>query len=144
MEENSQDIVSKLKYEDEIKKLNYNFDGFSEQERVAYRWVHSDINDKRNFVPRPLLMPNYSIKDATDWSISIFNTEENAIKRLQELNKIKPKIYKKLGSCIAEGNIRIRHGICDIPATSGHFNLMEYKGVDITPEFRIITILYNE
>lgn len=144
MEENSQDIVSKLKYEDEIKKLNYNFDGFSEQERIAYRWVHSNINDERNFLPRPKIKENYPIKHFTDWGISMFDAKENATKRLQELTKDKPAMYKKLGSCIAEGNVKRTHGICDIPATSGHFNLMEYKGVNITPEFRIITILYNE
>lgn len=143
MEENSQDIVSKLKYEDEIKKLNYNFDGFSEQERIAYRWVHSDINDKRNFVPRPLLMSNYSIKDATDWGISLFNTEENAEKKLKDFLKVKPNIYKALGSCIAEGNLKKTHGVCDKPVSSGHFNLIEYKEVNLIPDFKIIKIVCN-
>ncbi len=39
--------------------------------------------------------------------------------------------------------LRKMHGICDIPARNGHFNLMEYKGVELRPEFEIIKIVCN-
>lgn len=143
MEENSKDILSKLKYENEIKKLNYNFDAFKEQEKIAYRWVHSNINDRRNFLPRPRIKEDYPISDFTDWSISLFDTEENAIKKLKGYLKVKPNLYKVLGSCIAEGFINPHLGICDKPVITGHFNLMEYKKVDLTPFFKIKTTVYN-
>lgn len=143
MQGNTEDIVTKLKYEEEIKKLAYDFENFSEQERIAYRWVHQNIDDPRNFIPRPCIKKNYEVKDFTDWGISLFNTEENAIKRLQNYTQDKPMLYKVLGSCIAKGNLKKMHGICDIPAKSGHFNLMEYKEVNLRPEFEIIKIVCN-
>ncbi|MCR9011975.1 hypothetical protein [Gabonibacter chumensis] len=143
MKENNKDIVSKLKYEEEIKKLNYNFDAFKEQEKIAYRWVHQNITDQRNFLPRPLLKKDYKVQQATDWGISMFNTEENAIRRLNECINNKPMLYKVLGSCIAEGNLHPIHGICDKPAINGHFNLMEYKKANLTSDFQIKKVIYN-
>lgn len=135
----------KLKYEAQINKYNFDFKEFIEQERDAFRWVFSDINDSRNFKPVYILNSQLEsieeakgINDCTGYSLSFFNTVENAKKRFETITKDKPLLYKKLGTHVAQGSIVKQDGISNRINRFGHFEHFEYENVVFDNKFEII------
>lgn len=122
-----------LKYQEKIRDCN--LEGFSERERIAYRWVSENISDQNNFIPRALhRMPTH----CTDWALSFFVTAEQAKTRLNTLCNGRPLIYKALGTHIGKGILEHQDGISDNENELGHFNHFEYEGIDLTPKFQIV------
>jgi hypothetical protein len=109
----------------------------------AFRFVHEDINHNNNFLP-PLIIEPTRIEDFSDcekqcegYALSIFNDFNKAEKKLTRLLSHKPLLKDVLGNCIAEGIIEVNDGLVDNP-NHGHYNLHEYKGIDLALKFKII------
>lgn len=132
--------MKNLKYETEILQ-NFNlvtFEGFEEKNLIAYRWTFEDINDPRNFLPPYILDDNRKKELATGYAISLFETKEAGISRLQELTYNKKQLFKKLGNCIAQGTISEDSGICNTPNSYKHFDLFEFINVDLKLTFSVL------
>lgn len=108
---------------------------YAPQNRLAYRWVHQDINDSKNFTPRYYLAPRRDLEKIESLpleerkqkmcdmlALSMFETEEKAKHRFNTLRKfIGRKIFQHLGTHIAQGCLKEKDGVCGPIDTVGHF-----------------------
>lgn len=131
--------MQEYKYQNEIKSSKIcDLSGFSEQERIAFRWVFEDVNDGRNFIPRPFLNPKTSIDNCKVWGLSLFDTKDNGVNRMSKLKAKSKNIYKKLGTHIAKGELVNEDGVSDLVNDDGHFTLIEYIDVDLSQKFSVL------
>ena len=130
--------MSELKYQEEINKMECDLNGFSEQERIAFRWTFDDINNEKNFLPRFLLKPNMERNDCRGWGLSFFDTQDSAKKRLKEIVGYRKNLYKKLGTHVATGNLEKTDGMSDKAHSNGHFTHFEHQNVDLSVKFSIV------
>ena len=121
----------------------------SELNIEAYRWTHSEINHAENFLPAKILdlikgtPPRANVIDdygkCTLCSISLFNSLENALKKIKGFS---PSIRKKLGyTHVASGLLEITDGVGTPIEKSGHFEFFEYSNADLTSKFKIISTI---
>lgn len=79
--------------------------------------------------------------DCIGYALSMFDSEEQAIARLNILSKGRKDLYKKLGTHIAKGTLKISDGISNNsstdPDTSGHFSFFEYNGTNLQKRFTV-------
>ena len=130
----------KLKYQEEINNCDNNdLSSFCEKERLSYRWVFEDINDIRNFQPKYLLDTSIKRNDACGWALSFYETEQHAKKKIDRLLSIRQNLYKKLGTHIAEGILKITDGISNNSNSERHFDLFEYENITLNLNFKIVT-----
>lgn len=108
----------------------------SEVTRVGFRWVFENIQDQRNF--KPVAEQGRFTNICSGWAISLYDSIENSEKKYYSLTKDKPKVYKKLGTHIAEGTIRPEDGICSPLNTAGHFDCHEYVNTNFSDTFTVI------
>ena len=126
-----------LKYQEKIDdKCNLSI--YTEKETLAYRWVFSDIEDERNFLPPYIRNPNRTNDNCRVWCLSFFDSLENAKKRLAEITKHNKNLYKKLGTHVAEGELEKEDGIISEVDSQGHFGMFEYVKTDLTEKFQVI------
>ncbi|MEE9407561.1 MAG: hypothetical protein V3V28_05750 [Polaribacter sp.] len=131
--------MQKYKYQNEIEGSEIcDLSKFIEQERIAFRWTFEDIKDSRNFIPRPFLNPKTNTNNCTVWGISLFDTKENGVNRMNKLKAKSRNIYKKLGTHIAKGDIVNENGVSDLVNAEGHFTLIEYIDVDLSQKFNVL------
>lgn len=121
---------------------------YKEEDRQSFRWTFENIEDSRNFLPRAILVDNSSKEQYTrnckGWGLSFFLSKEFAVKELKRLCGDKSKLYKKLGTHIAEGEINKSDGVVGgINLKSGHFTLFEYKGTVLQEKFEIIEVVFK-
>lgn len=137
---NTKKTMSKLKYEIEINRdfENFDFKGFIEKNIECYRWVFNDINNPKNFIPPYISDVNRSRDIPTGYALSFFETKEAGSSRLKFITKNKPFLKKKLGTHIALGNIKKTDGLCNEPNDIKHFDLFEYSGINLIPNFTIL------
>jgi hypothetical protein len=133
--------MKRLKYQDEIDKLETDFSDFKEQTRVSYRWTFEDISDYRNFLPRYKLNPRPNDDDYRGWGLSFFYTKESAIKRMMEMKSTRKNIDKKLGTHVAKGTLTESDGISDSQNDKGHFTHFEYFDVFLQNNYTVICII---
>ena len=135
--------MKKLKYQEQIEKLDCNLSGFSEiSYDEVFHWVFKDCDDS-SFYPVAVNNPNRR-NNCLGWALSFFDTQENAKRRLLEIANHKKKIFKKLGTHIAKGSIIEADGVSNEPNNKGHFDLFEYKDVNLSSKFKIVEVAYNE
>lgn len=140
-----------LKYQTYIDTYtDCDFQDFTSRERIAFRWAFEDIKNEKNFLPR-YLTPAYDNDpklDCVGYALSMFDMEQQAIKRLEVLSKGKQNIYKKLGTHLASGIILKGDGISGPSSTyeinQGHFSIFEYVETDFASSFKIVKKLINE
>jgi len=147
-------VEKEIKYHLKIaaieKAINGNCIGatYQEKDTDAYRWTFEDISDERNFRPRALDSQNpqqeKTAKKCTGWSLSFFDSQKNAIEKLNYYCADKPNFYKKLGTHVAKGKIEKTDGKSGDINTSGHFEHFEYKDVDFSKKFKVEFKIYNE
>lgn len=128
-----------LKYQTELNELDCDLSNFIEQAREAFRWVFEDIKDEKNFSPKYILDEDIEKDKCIGWGLSFFNTQKSAVQRLNKLTKNRAFLFKKLGTHIAQGNLDENDGISNKTERFGHFTLFEYKDVDLSNKFKIIT-----
>lgn len=134
-----------LKYQKEINNYETDFSNFCERDVLSYRWVFEDINDVRNFIPVYISNPQREEEHKQSnshtyrgYAISLYSSQQLAKNRLLEITKGKKFLFKRLGNHIAEGKIEMTAGICDEPNKLGHFDLFEYKDVELNGKFTIV------
>jgi hypothetical protein len=127
----------KLKYLKEISGLPCELESFVEQDRISFRWVFSDINDKRNFEP-VYKDPKRQQTTCSGFALSFYDDQILAKKRLLELTKDKENLFKKLGNHIAVGNLEKSDGISNKSNSQGHFDHFEYDNVILNTKFEIV------
>lgn len=113
----------------------------STQDRTSYRWVFED-NRKENYLPRALITNprmNYYRSKCTGWSLSMFDSNDKAEKRLVQICKDKPDLFLCLGTHIAKVEITIESGMVSEPGTDGHFDLFEFVDVDFQGNHELVT-----
>ena len=138
------------KYSSESAKLKESndkpcFSDYSEKEIKAFRWVFPDISDSRNFVPMAIDPQCYSARrKCGGWALSFHTTEDASIEAWEYIINNRPKHYKKIGTHIASGTIIKTDGKCSSADNHLHFNMIEYKNVDLSKRFKIITTLASE
>ncbi|ENA1815692.1 hypothetical protein ABF174_002331 [Flavobacterium psychrophilum] len=127
----------KLKYLKEINGLPCELDSFSEQDRISFRWVFTDINDTRNFEP---VYKDAKRQQTTccGFALSFYDEQKSAKKRLLELTKDKENLFKKLGTHIAVGNLEKKDGISNKSNSKGHFEHFEYDNIVLNTKFEIV------
>jgi hypothetical protein len=123
--------------------LNCPSDNFSQTEKIAFRWVHKNIDDS-DFTPINLIKePPQRILDDSDlhcmgFGLSFFDTKENAkgkflsiFNRLREPLKI--GFIAEKGNFIAEIILEKTDGVADNPVITnyGHFTFHEYENVEL-------------
>ncbi len=131
--------MQKFKYQIEIESSETcDLSKFDEQERIAFRWTFEDIKDGRNFIPRPFLNPKTNTSNCKVWGLSLFDTKENGVNRMNKLKAKSRNIYKKLGTHIATSDLVNENGVSDLVNAEGHFTLIEYIDVDLSQKFSVL------
>lgn len=135
--------MKRLKYQHEVDKIQFNFNGFEERERISFIYVFKDILDSRNFLPKYVRQINCDHDNCLGWSLSFFNSKEQAKNKIRKLASDKNYIYKKLGTHLGTGKLEINDGISNEPNSSGHFSHFEYEGIVLNKKFEVIESLVN-
>lgn len=116
--------------------------GVAERDQRAFRFVHSELNDARNFIVPAKLNPKRTFSDYEEqcagYSLSFFSTKEAAIKRFLALAKVAPNIKKRIGTHVAEGDLKKSDGKSTPDSRSGHFDLFEAMGTTLAGRFLIV------
>ncbi len=140
-------MTNKYKYKYDIEISNFEDcppKHYQEIDENAYRFVKNDINHPNNFLPVLLIKPkrinsmDSDSKKCQGYGLSLFNSKNNASKKLRSLINRKPNLANTLASCVAEGKLEKEHGVASEPNSSGHFTFHEYDGIDLGPKFKII------
>ncbi len=139
--------MNKHKYAKDISDLDCDCppsENYVAEDKVAYRWVHSDIEHPYNFIP-VLKIDTNRIDDFENceekckgYGLSLFNDYKKAEKRLTDFLKRKPLLAKTLGNAIAEGKIERNDGIAGKSDRRGHFTFHEEENCDLKPKFTIV------
>lgn len=110
------------------------------ENRIAYRWTFNSIKNINNFTPRYLTSAYEHLpkKDCVGYSLSMFDNEHMATKRLDDICARKKLLYKKLGTHLSKGVIKENDGVCSKSDVNGHFSFFEAEGVDLSCSFSVI------
>jgi hypothetical protein len=146
-----------LKYQKEIEALSPTkedwLDYHQEDNKQSFRWVFEDIKDARNFTPRYGFPAVYRMEEGrrslkfTGWSISFFDSLDNARRRLKHFCEDKPEMQKRLGTHLAQGIVNSTDGLTQIKCDKhGHFNHFEFKATNFydVGKFEVVEKLYQE
>lgn len=110
-------------------------------ERNAFRFV-SDPIDGNSFVPAALGPRRRTNRlSCSHYGLSMFTTEPHARARFAELEEKFYEIRKTLGTHLACVALTSDHGVQTAASASGHFDLHEYKDVDLVPVSSIVSPL---
>lgn len=143
-------MPSKMKYSEQLSKIEKLqsgacINGCKEEDRKAFRWSFKDIKHASNFLPRALLNNNNGQgEQCRGWALSFFISENQATTELKRLCDDKSKLYKKLGTHIAEGMIVKSDGVNGhFNEASGHFSHFEYEKTDFSKKFKVKTEIFT-
>ena len=110
-------------------------------DQKAFRFVHSYIEDPRNFLCLSKLNPSRKLKvehQCNGFALSLFVSQDKAIKRYRELLLSNKNIGKTVGDYLAVGTTKPEDGRTSHPSGNGHFALWEAEVADLAPRFRIV------
>lgn len=111
-------------------------DAGAPRDGVAYRFVHAEQTDPRNFLPPAKLSPSRWINRApecSDYALSMFLSVAQATRFYDELAQTYKKIRLTIGTHLAEVTLAATDGLATPADPDGHFDLHEYVGVDLQP-----------
>jgi hypothetical protein len=119
-----------FQFAEDFKKLTIQCppNNYKPQEIVVYRWVFDSLTDPENFKPVFYKNPTRARKFPEDaqcksLALSLFTGEEQARDRFHALKDTNgAKIYKTLGTMIAELNINEQDGVNSEPDRAGHLS----------------------
>jgi len=106
----------------------------------VFRVVHKPIV-KKDFEPQGLYPKDDATPDCSDWGLSMFTTAGAVQAKFGGRNGLMKKYRKMrndLGEYIAKGTLNNAHGNTTPPSKSKHFDLYEFTGTDLAPEFDIV------
>lgn len=116
--------------------------GCKKEQITAYRFVFDAMNND-SFLPVAIMDPS-RIDNAREerikcsmYALSMFVSEEKAMKHFNSLKKKNPNIAKSIGNNLAVGTIYPQDGLCSKPNRKGHFDMFEHVNTDLIPNFSI-------
>jgi len=106
-----------------------------------FRFTFEEITHPNNFKPVALIQQIPKTR-CNHWSLSMFNSEENAISFFREAvnkqKKLKKNLSKSYGEYLAKGNLTLEDGMKGPDNLKGHFEYFSNEGVDFEKKFTII------
>jgi len=137
-----------FKYQEYINELsNCPPSDYQPIEMTAYRFVFEENQEQseNSFLPVLIIKPhrkfNTPQQRCKGYALSLFNTQNHAEQRYNQLRKNRPDISQTLGTHLAKGIIDKTDGIASSVDQKGHFNLHEFQHTDLSQKFEIITPL---
>ena len=97
-------------------------------QRLAFRYVHSDISDSRNFLPASKLNPQRQLLGKTrciGMALSFWTTKEQALAAYNSYREKFQNFEKTAGDHVASGDITFNDGIACPVREDGHFSFFE-------------------
>lgn len=116
--------------------------GASSKNIEAWRWTAQPVTDNC-FHPEALNNPKRFL-DSSDytkcsaWAVSMFITESDAKKRMDELCENNPKLRKKKGGYVSKGHITVSDGLVTKADSNGHFNFHPYSNFNWKSSFVLV------
>ena len=119
-----------LKYSEEMGKLTCcPPDGVSQRACTAYRFVHADLADQRNYQPPAIIKPGRKWKNESDhcegYGLSFFECPDQATQFFKIRAKVSQNLSKLVGSHIATVAMVEPDGLATDLDSEGHFSLFE-------------------
>ena len=124
------------KYQAEISAIKNCPQNSSKGNNMGYRFVKTPVNQD-SFLPQAKLYPNRFVSandyiKCSSWALSMFLSEQQAIDFFKKLEITARNIRKTLGDHVAELQLTPTHGSQTNANQSGHFDLHEFDGVNLT------------
>jgi hypothetical protein len=116
-------------------------------EMTAYRFVFEENQEQseNSFLPVMIIKPHRKFNTPQQccqgYALSLFDTQNHAEQRYNQLRKNRPNISQSLGTHLAKGSIDKTDGIASSVDQKGHFSLHEYQHTDLSQKFKIINQL---
>lgn len=141
--------IEDFKYSEELKevaKRGANLPSlFVPYDTNAYRFVFRN-NIPKSYIPAYLMSPKRVTKDeekhklsTSGYALSLFNTEDNAVKKYAELSASFRNIKLTIGDTVSYGVLTSKDGmISKTNSSNGHFDLYEFKGCDLAQRFTLL------
>lgn len=131
------EILAKLKYEDEIGKLDCECppNDAEEANMTAFRFCFNPFS-KDCFHPVAVIDPDRELGDrkCSGFALSMYNDLEKCKELFLFLTKNNKRACK-IGDHVAVGNLTKLHGLCTKPDKTGHFDLHEYDQINVKSVF---------
>jgi len=113
------------------------------QEIQAFRFIYEKIEDDRNFVPAYIKKPQrFNDKSDTEkcsgFGVSLYKSEEHAIKKYSALANIIQNIGKTIGTHLAQGKVLKDFGVITPIDIEGHFDLHEFDSCNLQNSFVVV------
>src|SRR5260221_7582340 len=140
-----------LKYHKEILELKLSVDcppkNALTADLEAFRWTFKKIDHNENFLPVAILNarknrpPRINSKDesvaCSTLALSFFKSKEISINKFKSL----PDRNKELlgYTHLSAGDLDSNDGLITMQSQSGHFDLHEFKKVDLSKKFKVLT-----
>lgn len=112
--------------------------------REAYRFVHEDIGDHRNFKPCSKLKPRRALSahdPCVSFALSLYLTKEQAAARYEFLREEHPNFPKTAGTHLARGILCDEDGRACHFSSNGHFSFFESPSANLAAKFTIVEAL---
>lgn len=105
-------------------------------ERTAFRFVHSDINDHRNFLPVAKITPQRRLRPemrCAAHGLSFWATKDQALAAHRSFREQFPNFEATAGSHLASGILREADGRACPVRHDGHFTFFEFATSALGP-----------
>lgn len=115
---------------------------FEPKDKDSCRFVF-DYDHPNNHLPAYITKPSRAISDfrkdssTIGYALSCFDTEENAVKKFEDLKKVCRNIEQTIGNCLCRGIIEQNDGKITHIGSNGHFSLFEFCSCDLSSKFEI-------
>lgn len=139
-------LMPNFKYSININNLNLKTvcppETYKGRDEIVFRFAYSDINHPDTFKPQfvkkmPRQLPSDESKTCDGYGLSLFISIESSIFFFNEI--LNNRLRQLLGyTHISSGRITTNDGVTTLTDDNGHFNLHEYEGVDLLPNFLIV------
>lgn len=132
-----------FKHDDELRRIeNCPPSGMIAPQCQAFRFVHEEIKDSRNFQVPAILQPGRKFKDVADecdaWGLSLFVSNTKAIEYFKRLVAKHRNIRKQIGTNLASGKLMPTDGYITPVDEAGHFSLYEVGELNLATRFAIV------
>ena len=107
----------------------------------AFRFVHSDLADERNFLPAAKLNPRRKLRpheQCFGFSLSLYVTRDTAVKRFTYLHSLHENFPKTAGDSLATCTLCETDGRACNFNLNGHFEFFESDTSDLRPMFSLV------
>jgi hypothetical protein len=109
----------------------------------AYRFTYEKLEDDRNFKPVYIKKPQRfndksDVEKCSGFGISLYKSEEHAVKKYSTLSNIIQNIGKTIGTHLAKGQILNDFGVITPIDEEGHFDLHESDTCNLHNIFTIV------